>query len=503
MATEKEDITSFLYNLDITKFKSREYRKWVSSKFPKYSKRTLLCYLYVNDENIKSYDNFEKNLILDFNVDSDSAITRVNGVSYRGGEKFTQSLPLDFNEDREVHISSEILEKLTLNGWDNKPFTMDITGDFDTCYALYDSRHFEPRLEGIRRQQGDYYNVATIFYLKDTELSDILYPVISGKLRNNRSPSKSWLYTVYYNFSNTVFENPLSLSRLKMGDNYSTEEMFKNCTFPIGFSFGEWVSPEIFSTLDYFLNYSVSMFEGCTFPDNFYLDFPNQGVEGPIGHCSRMFANCKFGKNFRFNPNFINFESCYIKEFFAGSIIPEDFSLKNQFVVLDEGKYKYIKLEDYNLVNLFKDCVFLGSLKSSVDNILSNPSIENKDFEILQLLIHGKEYTRELTDKLSVESCSEELKKYIINGYSLQQCIYKLSRSGNYSEDQIIRGYNKIHSILLANCFKSVPKYLFKTTDNGNSITVGQAREALMSKGYPKNIVDEAIVDYLKDQILV
>ena len=295
----------------------------------------------------------------------------------------------------------------------------------------------------------------------------------------------------------------MSLSRLKMGDNYSTEEMFKNCSFPIDFSFGKWKSLNSYTTLDFFLNYSVSMFEGCEFPDDFYLDFPSQEVEGSIGRCSRMFANCKFGKNFRFKPNFINFDSQYIEEFFAGSIIPEDFSLKNQFVVLNKGKYKYIKLEGYDLVNLFKDCIFLGSLKSNVDKILGNPSIENKDFEILQLLIHGKDYTRELSDKLLVESCSEELKKYIINGYSLQQCIYKLTKSGNYSEDQVTKGYNKIHDILLANCFKLVPKYLFKTTDNGNSITVGQARKALMKKGYPKNIVDEAIVDYLEDQILV
>lgn len=496
MVMKEKDITEFLYSLDTTKFKERKYREWVSAQLPPYFKWTLCCEIHYFDCNIEDLEGFEKNFNLDLNINSDLVITGVNSVLYRGVRAFTSVLPQDFSEDREIHIHETFPSIL------NDP-SIDVQGQIDTFYALYDSRHFVPKIEGIRKSKVEFYNVVTKFYLKNRELSDILYPIITSLLFKHCYRPKDYLYSINYNFSNTVFKNPLSLSKLKMGDVWSTEEMFKNCSFPVDFSFGEWREPQIceFEGGDKFFNYTDSMFEGCTFPDNFCMGFTSK--KRISYYNNRMFANCKFGKNFRFKPYSITFDSddTRIVEFFSGSVIPEDFSLKDQFVFDSHDGYKYIKPSS-NLINLFKGCNFTGNLKLKVDKILANPNLKNKDkdIEILKLLINDKDWSIE---KPQLDSCSEELKKLIKKGYTLQQCICSLMSKGDYSEEQIIQSYDKIHGILFSNCLKSVPKYLFKTSNTGDSLTVGQAREALIAKGYPKNIVDEAIIEYLKDQILV
>lgn len=494
--SREDNIIDFLYSLDTTRFKEKEYREWVSSKLPKYFKWTLAISMVIYDEDCESnggYKEFKKNIKLNLQI-KDDILVSIRGIVYRGVPVFSSELPTGINDNKEIHINLQ-------------DFGNSSSGSLYTYYALFDSRHFIPQFKAIRKLDNSYYNFKTKFYLKDNELSDILFPVVMSPVYTDCSP-KDFFYAVYYDFSKTVFKNPLSLSKLKLGEVNSTEEMFKGCVFPVDFSFGEWATKHQVSDLDEetYYRYCVSMFEGCTFPDNFSLNLP----VGLINYYNdRMFARCKFGKHFRFVPHFLNFnEDDDRKEFFCGSTIPEDFSLESQFVTtvwrgndisdyvyLGSDSTKYSKMKD-----VFKDCTFLGGLEPVVSKIIRNASLspERKDLEIANILIANNE-----CELSGVNTCAQELMELIKGNNSLQECIYVLSSEGKYSKNQVERGYYKIYKFLFNKCLKSVPKYLFKSSDNGNSVTVGQARDLLVAKGYPKGIVESAIIEYLKDQILV
>lgn len=524
--TEKQ-ITQFLYGLDTRRFIDKKYRNWVSSKLPNYFRWTLSLQSYSTGEDEDKGEKFK----LNYTTDEYGSIINVDGFVYNDTsnivykeDKYSRYLPCSLDstvtfEEKYKNIESKEWDPIHWDVSENKGTEAFLNSYFYISYALYDSRHFYPKFEQVSPDYELLTRVlfTTKFYLKDHCLNDILMPVVHGALldflhrEQCGNKEDAYFYSVQYDFSNTVFTNPLSLENIKLGDLIYYNKMFMNCSFPVGFVFGEWVKKKViydkygvFPSILY--SYADSMFEGCTFPDNFCLNLPMGQVDLSTGKlldyglsfCYRMFANCTFGKNFRFKPGFLSFKDS-AEEFFSGSIIPEDFCLKNQFLEgFHKDRYKFRFISD-----TFKGCVFLGSLKSKVMEVLNNPNIpedtsfeNNKTSEILRILINNK------NDSTVVDSCYSELKDLVKSGRSLQQYICLLASHGNYSPEQVIKGYNKIYSSLVNSCFKIVPKYLIKSS-GGKSVTVGQARDALISKGYPRNVVNEAIVQYLDGQVLV
>lgn len=101
------------------------------------------------------------------------------------------------------------------------------------------------------------------------------------------------------------------------------------------------------------------------------------------------------------------------------------------------------------------------------------------------------------------DKCRIDLIKLIKSGKTMQEAIRVLAVKYPGNESTLNSIYNEVECRLSGKCAESIPAMLGIVSGSKYSrLTVGEAREKLISMGYPSDIVDHCLVMYLKDEYL-
>ncbi len=168
---------------------------------------------------------------------------------------------------------------------------------------------------------------------------------------------------------------------------------------------------------------------------------------------------------------------CCTPETFNRSVLHESFKVK--------GGLKLKEGEDY----------------SKMFNLCNYKALTGRDFRSVLKLVQSPPSDKSGSNSEDSSDVLNELKGWIKSGYSLGEAKVLLNSSGISCDDVV----EKLHDSLLDVCSKFIDILLNPGEDSGSSteFTIGLAQKKLLSKGYPKDIVNEAIVEYIKDEYLV
>ena len=103
--------------------------------------------------------------------------------------------------------------------------------------------------------------------------------------------------------------------------------MFKDCTLPNGFTFGDFNTSKVTDM--------SGMFENCSMSDNFALGngFDTRNVED----MSYMFNGCSVPDDFVFNDKFVINDNCIVDNMFEDSDIDDLSPLEEPDLEVDEA----------------------------------------------------------------------------------------------------------------------------------------------------------------------
>lgn len=114
--------------------------------------------------------------------------------------------------------------------------------------------------------------------------------------------------------------------------------------------------------------------------------------------------------------------------------------------------------------------------------------------------------------KLKLEKqCKKELLKLLKEGKTISEarqslvssCIDLSGYSQHDFEELLDSAVIFISEALTSNCNTDASNLLsFKSNDKYSKYTIGEVRDKLLAKGYPKEIIYECILNYISDQYL-
>ncbi len=273
--------------------------------------------------------------------------------------------------------------------------------------------------------------------------------------------------------------------------------MFYLCNFPEGFTLGDkfdtsrvtdmgWMFnanerykfPEGFTLGDKFDTSKVTdmnhIFYMCNFPEGFILGdkFDTSKV---INMCN-MFYRSKFPEGFTLGDKFDTSKVTDMNYFFAYCKLPEGFTLGD--------KFDTSRVTEANRTYMFHSWEFY-KCKSQEDVSKKSNKEKIKDADG-----KNKDYI----------NCKKELLKLLKDGKSIEEA--KTELSCNIKPEVLESVSKEIVLALSVSCVKDVN--IFFTKKNGTSkYTVGEIRKKLIEeRGYPGEIVNKCIVDYLENQYL-
>lgn len=332
----------------------------------------------------------------------------------------------------------------------------------------------------------------------------------------------------------SMFENA-KIGKLELGSNFTTcnvhsmTKMFKDAKIADMHMFSG------FNTIN--VKNMDNMFENCVIPSGFIVgsNFDITNVWQFYG----CFYNCKFPEGFTLKEIYTTKDTDMIsRHAFSKTVLPEGFEFGND-------RSKAIGLSD----STFKDCVISDGfcaesiytskerLTSSCFNgcILAPDFIFPEGFDITdcdpgldysKVLYGHKEYkiaNEDLDTLLSVKNkkqnrklklekqCKKELLKLLKEGKTISEarqslvssCIDLSGYSQHDFEELLDSAVIFISEALASNCNTDASNLLsFKSNDKYSKYTIGEVRDKLLAKGYPKEIVYECILNYISDQYL-
>lgn len=284
------------------------------------------------------------------------------------------------------------------------------------------------------------------------------------------------------------FKNKDSLKNFDTSKVVSMQSMFEECKFPEGFTLGDKFNTSSVKIMKSMFDVSIiskgfslgdkfdtskvinmyNMFSDCVLPEGFTLGdkFDTSSVENMCG----MFSNCEIPKGFTLGDKFNTSKVTDMKYMFANCVLPEGFILGDKF--------------DISRVDDMTDMFYACTLPEDIFN--------KSNKEIIKYL-NGK--NKDYID------CKKELLKLLKEGKSLEEAKMKLFKS-NIKSDVLESVSKEIVLALSVSCVKDVN--IFFTKKNGTSkYTVGEIRKKLIEeRGYPEEVVNKCIVDYLENQYL-
>ena len=280
-----------------------------------------------------------------------------------------------------------------------------------------------------------------------------------------------------------------------LGDKFDTSNvtdmsgMFVSCGISEGFLGDKFDTSNVvcMNTMFYYSVFS----EGSTLGDKF--DTSN------VTDMREMFSNCKFPENFSLGDKFNTSSVKAMRWMFYNCIISEGFTLGDKFDTSNatdmEGMFSYCTLpESFMLCSKF--------IKTNSHGLLFTgtkfPSwvVINKDTteeDIIKQLKKSPSYT-----------CTQNFIKLIKGGKSLSEAKREILNNSNFTTDTVGRAERNLKNKLNKTC-SSVIIGLFSIQDNKgehSEYTVGEVRDTLLNKGVPKDVVMEAIVTYLENQVV-
>lgn len=184
---------------------------------------------------------------------------------------------------------------------------------------------------------------------------------------------------------------------------------------------------------------------------------------------------------------------------FSDSKFMDMFSLGDKFIVssdtiTDEMFFACVFKKGIDLGNHFQtDCSASIFERSNLpDDVLKLPNNEVVDY----LNNKVKEMNRRV-----VSDCKKEIVAHLKDGVSIDKTVALVSKGKNVDLELVCEAKKEVLDTLSKKCLVAVDSIM--SLENGKSkYTVGQAKEKLISKKYPKEVVNEVLVNYLSNQYL-
>lgn len=344
--------------------------------------------------------------------------------------------------------------------------------DFDTSKILNMSSMFENAKIGKLELGSNFTtcNVHSMYSMfKDAKITDMR--MFSGFNTSNVRNMDS------------MFENCAIPSGFIVGSNFNITNVrnirrcFYNCKFPEGFTL-----KEIYTTKDTYM-YSTYAFSKTVLPEGFEFGNDKSKV---IGLSCSTFKDCVISDGFCAEPVY-SYEERFRGSCFSGCILAPDFIFPEGF---DITKYYDPGVEYSNVLYGYKEY-----------------KVDNNGLDTL-LSIKNKKQKR----KLRLEKqCKKEFLKLLKEGKTISEARQSLVSNGidctGYSqhdfEEILDSAVIFISEALIRNCNTDASDLLsFKSNDKYSKYTIGEVRDKLLAKGYPKEIVYECILNYISDQYL-
>ena len=238
------------------------------------------------------------------------------------------------------------------------------------------------------------------------------------------------------------------------------------------------------------------------FVESEFYDFINLGSNFYIFSSGTMFGWCKFqtGCNLKdLKCNIDLSEEVCVGECFSGCYFNDDFYLPDEdFIWL---------MAENNGNEDVSPSHYPSYAMSEEDNKWFehvNKHFWDKNFEIDYDAYETK--MKEAFNKMRkggslVTRCRQEMLKLLKEGKSKEDVIANLSTNSEFNKGMLQSIYCTIESSLVNKCSFEVNN-MFKIEDVKSHYTVGEIRKALLQKGYPKDIVNDCIVNYLENEYL-
>lgn len=210
-------------------------------------------------------------------------------------------------------------------------------------------------------------------------------------------------------------------------------------------------------------------------------DFCHRNLKNFVVPC-KEFLNSKYGydrspfeNSILYSVDFNGF--CCTPETFNRSVLHESFEIKGGLGLEED--------EDY----------------SKMFNLCNYKALSGRDFRSVLKLVQSPPSNKSCSNSEDSSDILNELKGWLKSGYSLGEAKVLFNTRGVACDDVI----NELHVSLLEVCSKFIDLLLNPGENNGSSseFTIGYAQRKLLAKGYPKDVVNEAIVGYIRDEYLV
>ena len=326
-----------------------------------------------------------------------------------------------------------------------------------------------------------------------------------------------------YMFERYSFKNKDSLKNFDTSKVVSMQSMFQCCKFPEGFTLGDKFDTS--NVEDMYL-----MFCGSTLPEGFTLG--DKFDTSSVKFLSQMFYDCgELPEGFTLGDKFDIHSAININSMFFGCSLQEGFTLGDKFDTSNvedmRWLFAYCKLpEGFSLGNkfntssvkyiayMFRCCEFpeVFTLGDGFD-VSHIPDVGNEWDEEIGCMFLDCNLPKDVLKKSRDEiikylrgkdkdyiNCKKELLKLLKKCKSLKEAKMKLSKS-NIKPDVLELVSKNIVLALSDRCLNETNNFFIKK--NGiSSYTVGEIRKKLLGRGYPREIVNECIVNYLENQYL-
>ena len=323
-----------------------------------------------------------------------------------------------------------------------------------------------------------------------------------------------------YMFKNAKIANMDMIKGFNTSNLRSMNHMFENCPIPSGFIIGNEFDLTMLKEMNYTFYHSE-------FPEDFTLRdiyvTKNTYIEAEY-----TFSYTKLPKGFEIGNSrskriiFSTYEGKYPA--FAYCTIPDGF--RSSFVY-----YSSTGRSCYSRCNLADDFTFpegfelYNRTKGESDYTFSYRGYEYSVW-CLDSLFEDKEQARkfeleeaeqELREKQQKrktdleEQCKKELLKLLKEGKTISEARQSLLSSGIDLSGHSQHDFKEIldsavifiSEALTRNCKTDISNLLsFKSNNKYSKYTIGEVRDKLLAKGYPKEIVYECILNYISDQYL-
>ena len=282
-------------------------------------------------------------------------------------------------------------------------------------------------------------------------------------------------------FLNCVFREGSKLKDLNLSATTDTRFMFENCKFPNDFDL---------SSLDLSnVKYASDMFKNCIFSNNVdlsSLDLSNIQSMDCMFYKSKMSTGVKLPMLVGNGKNHIR-----VMNMFAKCRIPEDIffgglaTMKN-INKLDELEYIFGWLNE--------DWIIDGT----VELVCKDGTIKTVRLQTEQEIVYFIKNNGRIKDHTcytEIECMREAL--VLLNSYTnLREILISLKQK--FTEDVIVVTLKQLQSRLKILCESVLPEILLTYND----LSISELKELLLDIGYPREIVEDCIIYYIRNKCL-